>query len=311
MYLLRYFLSTLFVLGLLFLSFGQAAGVNLQVSTQELAADTVISPKPDSFNYVFPPKDRPNQLLEAFLADIAATSISLEKTMAKMTGVPPLLESQQGAEKEHRPVWILAVVFCLFLAVGVVRLIFPGDFNLIVDAFYNERTLQQVSKEDNMVTSWPYIFLYLIFSLALGLFILLIESAFTHYHLLNFENYLRISLLVSILFIVKILLIRFVSFVFELDKLVREYVTVLYLVYFNSMLFLMPFLLILLFVPVEYFKIVLILFSGIVTILFIYRFLRTFFRLFGNLTFSVFYLILYLCALEVAPVLILVKLLSS
>lgn len=311
MYLLRYFLITFFITGLLFLSYGQRTERDLPAAAQALSTDSLTPVQHDNFNYVFPPKDRPNQLMEAFLADIAATSISLEKTMAKMGGNLPLIESQQGKEKEQRPVWILAVVFCLFSAVGVVRMVFPADFNLIVDAFYNERTLQQVSKEDNMLTSWPYIFLYLIFSLAFGLFILLIESAFVHYHLLNFENYLRVSLVVSILFIVKILLIRFVSFVFELDKLVREYVTVLYLVYFNSMLFLMPFLLILLFVPVEYFKIVLILFSVIVSILFVYRFLRTFFRLFGNLTFSVFYLILYLCALEVAPVLILVKLLSS
>lgn len=311
MYLLRYFLITLFMAGLLFLSYGQRAVVGQQASSQEVTVDTMARIEPDTFNYVFPAKDRPNQLMEAFLAEIAATSVSLEKTMAKMGGVHPLMESKQGEEKEQRPVWILGVVFSLYLAVGLVRLFFPTDFNLIVDAFYNERTLQQVSKEDNMLTSWPYVFLYLIFSLAFGLFILLIESAFTHYHLLNFEYYLRVSVVVSLLFIVKILLIRFVSFVFELDKLVREYVTVLYLVYFNSMLFLMPFLLILLFVPVEYFKIVLILFSVIVSILFVYRFLRTFFRLFGNLTFSVFYLILYLCALEVAPVLILVKLLSS
>lgn len=77
---------------------------------------------------------------------------------------------------------------------------------------------------------------------------------------------------------VKILLVRFVSLVFEVDKLAREYVTVLYLVYFNSMLFLMPFLLVLVFVPVAYFKIALILFAVIASILFVYRFLRTFFQ---------------------------------
>src|SRR5690606_20799061 len=154
-------------------------------------------------------------------------------------------------------------------------------------------------------------FLYLIFSLALGLFIVLIESSFSQLAVLNGENYLRTTLLVAVLFVFKILLIRFIAVVFQLERLVREYVAVLYLVYFNSMLFLMPFLLVVTFVPGSYFKFVLILFAIIASILFIYRFLRTAFRLFGNLRFSIFYLILYLCALEVAPILILVKTLST
>ncbi|MEJ5054196.1 DUF4271 domain-containing protein [Sphingobacterium sp. MYb382] len=312
MHLLRYFFQSLLV----FVAMSQLAVAQRDTLTQpgvvaEMSADSTAHIVVDSFNYVFPPANRPNQLFVRFMAEIQANSVSLEKAMDAIGTQPRLVESAEGGKKEMRPTWVLAVVFILFFAVGLVRLIFPTDFMLIVDAYYNERTLQQVSKEDNMLTSWPYVFLYLIFSLALGLFMLLIESSFTHYYLLRFDNYLRVSLVVSLLFIVKILLIRFVSFIFELDRLVREYVTVLYLVYFNSMLFLMPFLLALLFVPSTYFKILLILFSVIVASLFVYRFLRTFFRLFGNLRFSVFYLILYLCTLEVAPILILVKLLSS
>ncbi|QBQ39876.1 DUF4271 domain-containing protein [Sphingobacterium psychroaquaticum] len=311
MYWFRYFLLTLFFSALALCSIAQQDTlVRDSVSPQEVPIDTVSVAQIDRFNYVFPPKDRPNQLLEMFLDDIKTNSLSLEKTLTRMGEVKPREVLAQGILKNYRPTWILVTAFLLFLAIGIVRLVFTTDFMLIVDAYYNERVLQQMSKEDNVLTSWPYIFLYLIFSLALGLFILLLESTFTNTGILNFENYLRVSLVVGVLFVVKILLVRFVSLVFEVDKLAREYVTVLYLVYFNSMLFLMPFLLVLVFVPVAYFKIALILFAVIASILFVYRFLRTFFRLFGNLRFSVFYLILYLCALEVAPILILVKLLS-
>lgn len=268
----------------------------------------------DTYNYIFPSTDRPNKLLEQFLSDIEHRSVNPVAALDYMQSINKSSESiphGQGEIKSERPVWVLVVVFLLFLAVALVRLAFPGDFTMIVQAYYDERTLQQVSKEDNMLTSWPYIFLYLIFSLALGLFIVLLESSFERFDVLSLENYLRTALLVALLFIIKILLIRFISFVFEIDRLVREYVTVLYLVYFNSMLFLMPFLLTVTLVPTTYFKILLILFSILVSILFIYRFLRTAFRLFGNLKFSVFYLILYLCALEVAPILILVRTLSN
>ncbi|NQD72582.1 DUF4271 domain-containing protein [Sphingobacterium shayense] len=282
--------------------------------SQELLHDVggaVDSTVIDAFDYVFPNEDRRNKLLEHFLDRIQENSIDPIKVIENLKDASGEPEMFHGKLKYERPAWVLASVFFLFLALGVVRLLFPVDFVMIVQAFYNERTLQQISKEDNMLTSWPYIFLYLIFSLALGLFILLIESSFSHLEVLNGENYIRTTLLVAVLFVFKILLIRFVSVVFQLERLVREYIAVLYLVYFNSMLFLMPLLLVVTFAPASYFKFVLILFSVIAGILFIYRFLRTAFRLFGNLRFSVFYLILYLCALEVAPILILVKTLST
>ncbi|RZF58425.1 DUF4271 domain-containing protein [Sphingobacterium corticibacterium] len=304
----RIFLSSILCL-MTSIVWGQEETTRLPV-----AIDSVEVSHVDTFNYVFPSEDRPNKLLEQFLFDIAQRSInpmaSLEYMGSRKESVHEL-QHKQGETKAERPVWVLLVVFLLFLAVALVRLAFPGDFSMIVQAYYDERTLQQVSKEDNMLTSWPYVFLYLVFSLALGLFIVLMESSFERLDVLSWENYVRTSFLVALLFIFKILLIRFISFVFEIDRLVREYVTVLYLVYFNSMLFLMPFLLTATLVPTTYFKILLILFSVSVSILFIYRFLRTAFRLFGNLKFSIFYLILYLCALEVAPILILVRTLSN
>lgn len=309
MYLLkRIFLSSLLCL-MISIVWGQEDTTRLPIAIDSMEVAEI-----DTFNYIFPPADRPHQLLEQFLSDIGQRSINPVASLDYMKSMSESAQStphRQGEVKGGRPVWVLLVVFLLFLAVALVRLAFPADFTMIVQAYYDERTLQQVSKEDNMLTSWPYIFLYLIFSLALGLFIVLMESAFQRFDVLSLENYVRTAFLVAVLFIVKILLIRFISFVFEIDRLVREYITVLYLVYFNSMLFLMPFLLTVTLVPTAYFKILLILFSILVSILFIYRFLRTALRLFGNLKFSIFYLILYLCALEVAPILILVKTLSN
>lgn len=308
-----YLLKRIFLSSILCLMIGVAwAQVDTTRSTR--MAERTEDGEIDMFNYVFPPQDRPSKLAERFLSDIGQRSINPIASLAYMKSLEEASDraSQPGGTiKSERPVWVLAVVFLLFLAIALVRLAFPADFTVIVQAYYDERTLQQVSKEDNMLTSWPYIFLYLIFSLALGLFIVLTESAFEHIEVLSMENYIRTSFFVALLFIVKILLIRFISFVFEIERLVREYVAVLYLVYFNSMLFLMPFLLTVTLVPTRYFNILLILFSILVSILFIYRFLRTAFRLFGNLKFSVFYLILYLCALEVAPILVLVRTLSN
>lgn len=308
-----YLLKRIFLSGILCLLFQFGWG-QAEVTDRYGVGDNPEMTATDTFNYVIPPEKRPNKFLDQFFADIQRRSVNMEAMLSYMKSLKDDSNTTpdiQGEKKNQRPEWILLMVFLLFLAIALVRIAFPRDFAIIVQAYYDERTLQQVSKEDNMLTSWPYVFLYLIFSLALGLFIVLIDSSFVRYDILSWENYLRTAFWVGLLFIVKILLIRFISFVFEINRLAREYVTVLYLVYFNSMLFLMPFLLTLTFMPTSYFNILLILFSVLVSILFIYRFLRTAFRLAGNLKFSIFYLILYLCALEVAPILILVKTLSK
>ncbi len=217
----------------------------------------------------------------------------------------------QGVSRAHRPLWVFVTAMILFLCVGIIRFIFPAEFHIIIDAYYRERLLQQISKEDSIATSWPYVFLYSIFSLALGLFIVVYMSGFRDAHFLTFGNYMRASGLIAILFILKILLVRFLSFVFRLQRLVREYITVIYLVYFNSVLFLLPFLLFIILSPAAYFNIILILFVVSISIMFIYRVLRTVLNVFGQTRFSISYLIIYLCTLEIAPILLLIRALGN
>ncbi|MCL7989361.1 DUF4271 domain-containing protein [Sphingobacterium sp. lm-10] len=216
-----------------------------------------------------------------------------------------------GIDRAQRPLWVFGTAMLLFLCVGMIRFIFPAEFHIIIDAYYRERLLQQISKEDSMATSWPYVFLYTIFSLALGLFIVVYMSSFRDAHFLTFGNYMRASGLIAVLFILKILLVRFISFVFGLQRLIREYITVIYLVYFNSILFLLPFLLFIILSPTAYFNIILILFVLSISIMFVYRVLRTVLNVFGQTRFSISYLIIYLCTLEIAPILLLIRALGN
>src|SRR5690606_30840079 len=128
---------------------------------------------------------------------------------------------------------------------------------------------------------------------------------------LTFNNFIRLSGFIGVLFVAKLLLIRFISVIFEAEKLARDYITVLYVVYFNSMIFLTPLLILAIFLPFFYLDYLLIFLVVCTVLLFSYRLIRTAWSLLGNLKFSIFYLILYLCALEIAPILILVKTLTN
>lgn len=263
--------------------------------------------------YVFVDPNRPNLWLDSLRQKLVVTDndfvswMEFTNSLVKDKHMPTMTASQ----KTDRPLWIIGVLILLFLGIGVVRLFFYSTFHNIINGFFNDRVLAQISKEDNVMTSWPYIFLYIIFSFSLGLFILLFQVAYNPMGEVSVGNFLKISALVGVLFVAKIVLIRIIAVIFEVERLVREYIAVLYLVYFNSMLILMPLLLFVTFFPTSYFKIILIFFLIVVSILFLYRFLRTAIGLVGNLKFSIFYLILYLCSLEIAPILILVKALNS
>src|SRR5690606_28441382 len=95
-------------------------------------------------NYAFRPVEAPKQLLEQFLADIQLRSIDHVQMLLSMRDAAPEPDGRQGLIKSERPTWVLLAVFTLFLAIAVVRLLFPGDFTRIVQAYFDERTLQQV-----------------------------------------------------------------------------------------------------------------------------------------------------------------------
>lgn len=313
-WLLLFFLSFFFVSSPAQVQHADSLQVDTTDSTARMPLDTLFVQDSLAREYVFLSENRSNPLLDSIRALITVEGNDFVAWMQRMEALQNDRDTPPPAKavyKNTRPAWILVVMLLLFLGIGLVRFVFRSAFQNIIQAYYNEQVTQDISKEDSLVTSWPYIFLYVLFSMSLGLFLLIYISAFGDSAMLTVENFFSLSAFVAVVFIVKILFIRLIAAIFELQRVAREYITVLYLMYFNTMLILMPFLLIVTFSPVEYFNILLILFAVIAAGLFIYKFILTAFRLLGQLKFSIFYLILYLCALEIAPILILIKALNS
>ncbi|NGM62447.1 DUF4271 domain-containing protein [Sphingobacterium sp. SGG-5] len=265
--------------------------------------------------YIYPAPSAGNPMLDSLRKYITVEGNDFIRWMHDMDALTQAdtvgYSKTTAAYKPVRPTWVVVVFIALALGIAMVRLFFAAMFRNIVLAYYDKQILQNMSKEDNMITSWPYIFLYILFSFSLALFLLVYTSSFHAMEVLTLKNFFNLSGIVALLFVLKILFVRGLALIFEIEKIIREYVLILYLVYFNSMLILMPVLLVLLFVPAFYFKFLLILFAGVVFMLFLYRFVVAALSLLGQLKFSIFYLILYLCSLEIAPILILVKMLNN
>lgn len=254
--------------------------------------------------YLYPSEDRPNKLADsirqAWIVKDGNFMLWLER--ASHLYETKRIDDNLPQIKTVRPAWVLIATLILFLIISVVRLLFSLDFQMFFKAMYDDKALKQVYKEGDIVTSWPYILLYIIFSLVVGLLISVLGGGE-----MSFQSFLRISLIIAVLFVLKILLVRFVSFIFEMDKVTTEYTTILYLIYFNATLILLPFLLSATLLQVNVYPYLGIICVVIVSALLFYRFFKTVSQFFGSEGFSIFYLILYLCSFEIAPILILVK----
>ncbi|WP_257658401.1 DUF4271 domain-containing protein [Parapedobacter lycopersici] len=217
-----------------------------------------------------------------------------------------------GNDRAGRDPWVIVTIGLLFLFLGIVRLAFPNEVMSIIQAFYNDRMLMQINKEDTLYSSWPFIFLYILFGFVTGMFLY-------HYNLYYLGHarahgvnvFLGISLFVIVLFVLKIIVTRLLGFVFDLQRMVREYVAVLYLSYFNAALVFLPIVLALSLLPVRDMLWVIPVSLILVLALLIFRFVKTANNLLGSYRFSKFYLFMYLCCLEIAPVLILIKVLDK
>jgi len=217
--------------------------------------------------------------------------------------------------RANRPLWIIAVTGLLLSIASVLRFVFPADVSLIVRAYYNQSLLSSLNKEESVFSSWPYVFFFLLFGFGAGLLIYLslLSGVFgvsgVGTSASGAISYLLISVFVMVLFGLKIITIRFLGFVFDSVRMLRRYITILYLAYFNAGIIFFLTAICISLLPFEYAAWLLWIGLILVALPLLVRLIYVTYELLVNYRFPKFYLIVYLCTLEIAPVLILIKVL--
>lgn len=229
-------------------------------------------------------------------------------------GMAPAFAAQGvlGEERPTRELWIFLTIALLISLVGLVRALFPVYFARIIGAYYDNTLLHQLSKEDSPFASWPYLLLYTVLGFSVGMFVFLaqLSGVFATAVETDVRFFLLISLSVILLFALKILIIRIIAYVFDVRRLFRNYVIVLFLCYFNVAFVLLAFALIMSLLPYEEGKWLVPLALSLSGLILLFRLGKTAVDLMRNYRFPIFYFIVYLCTLEIAPILILIKIVS-
>jgi len=248
--------------------------------------------------------------LESFAASIT------KNVLFDVHSKPPEQQRQKsllprGRPRNVRDPWIIVVLTGLLIFTGLLNVFFNRDIKIVFQSFYNKHALSQLDKEGGLINSWAFVGLFVLFSLTSGLVLYQLTIYYNYYQsLTGIRLFIAFSAAVSILFAIKFIVLKFIGFVFDIKRQVSEYITVLNLTYFNIAF-------VLLFVATCFSLLnshlipALLIFTLVsIAAIFAWQYLRKGVSIISDFRLHKFYLFIYLCALEICPVLILIKALN-
>ncbi|GAB7089031.1 DUF4271 domain-containing protein [Marinifilum fragile] len=223
----------------------------------------------------------------------------------------PLIKKGKLIESSQSD-WMVGVSLFVVILMAIIRFSFSKYLQRLIDAIINYQVSNNLFLEKNMRNLRGNIFLNGLFFINVSFFAVLyynywFSGSDNKNNLLTFFYTLAVFLLI---YFGKFVVIRTLAYIFDGAKEGKEYLHTVFIYNKNLGIFLLP---VTLSVPfIADFAAYLLLNAGIVIALIFYLF-----RLFRGIKIlfrkhvSIFYMILYLCALEILPLLVIYKLLKS
>jgi hypothetical protein len=233
---------------------------------------------------------------------------SLSKQLNEVTGKREEVDLRDGKFLPKGELWVLAIIGFLLILFAVLKNSFGKQLNAVVQSFYSNRALTNLNKEDNLVTSWSFLLLFIQFGFTIGMFFYLLAR----YRNIpqaqdGFVFFIWISVAVIVLYLLKIVVLRVIGFVFDISRPVHQYISILYLSYFNTSLLFVPVIIAFALSPAKYSSVYTVIGVSALILIFVFQFIRAAVNILSQYRFPKLYLFLYFCTLEFCPILILIK----
>jgi hypothetical protein len=222
----------------------------------------------------------------------------------------PQKKTGYGHNRKSRDPWIIIIIIGLILYTALLNVTLGSDIKNVFQSLYNKRPAQ-FDKEERRINLWTFLSLFLLFGLTFGLFLYQLAAYNNvYYNISGLQLFGFLSFIVIVLFSLKFLVLKFIAFLFDINRVVGEYITALYLTYFNIAFLFLPVALCFSLLAAQFIPYLLAIALLLIVIIFIWIYLRSSVNIISNFRFHKFYLFVYLCALEICPILILVKILD-
>ena len=200
----------------------------------------------------------------------------------------------------------------LLIMYALLRQAFPKYFNDLFRLFFRTTIKQRQIKEQLMQTPLPSILLNGFFVLSAGLYL---SFLIMHYKISPVENswllFLYCVLGLSGIYLLKFLGLKITGWVFSMKEAADSYLFIVFIINKMAGLLLLPFLVLLAFTSGNIYSIALTLSFFVIAGLLAYRFLLTYTVIRNQVKVNPFQFFLYLCAFEIAPLLLVYKLLLN
>jgi hypothetical protein len=204
------------------------------------------------------------------------------------------------------------VLLGLFFYFAALKTLFPKYLNNLIYIFLRITLRQQQLREQLLQTPLPSLMLNIFFLLAGGLYASLLLDYYSYRANDNFWiQALYCVAILALIYIGKFVLLKFTGWVFNLSKATDTYIFIVFLV--NKMLgiLLLPFLVLIAFYGGQAQQVFVTLSLILIVVLFAYRFIFSFGPIRAEIKVNPFHFFLYLCAFEIAPLLLIYKVLLS
>lgn len=301
---------------LLFLALSSVlAGYPLPVAAQSSGNPFDIAPRlksspADTSKSIDAPSGNPFEIIKK--AASADVPLPAKQDMPAPSTIPTTDRDDQTAEKSATepskgPLLFGIIVGMLILLALMITLLRPFIVK-VFKGFFNDNLLHQLHREQGALVLIPYQLLYLMFVINTGIFIfLLLQYLDVHIFQKDYVSWLSITALIAAMFLVKHILLLFLGWLFPIGKEMKVYSFTI--VVFNIVIgiLIVPFNVAIAYGPPEIAEAAVWLAIGILVLVYAFRSLRGLFIAGRFLALHKLHFLFYLCAVEIAPVLVFIK----
>lgn len=223
-----------------------------------------------------------------------------------------LLQNIIPSSYHFQPSWVMVLIVLSVMIVGYLFSAFNSRFVAVIKAFFSERFAEQLSREEHSLSHPSSVFLSLNFLLTSSLFVLLAIFSFDSSIVkFSFLAYLLVFGLMLAIYFIRIVSLKILGFIFDKPAVVNKYIFITYLVNQVVGMAFIPVIIFVAYGQPSFVNAFVYIGISLFVLEFLIRIGKGAAAVLSGGEVTLFYLLLYLCTLEILPLLFAWKLLEK
>ncbi|MBS1916574.1 MAG: DUF4271 domain-containing protein [Bacteroidetes bacterium] len=226
------------------------------------------------------------------------------------SGTPQAQFMEEHHPKSNEGLFYFFTGIILYFA--LIKVLFAKYFDNLISLFVRASLRQQQIREQLLQSPLPSLLLNILFIIVGGLYI---SFLFTYYRVVTGMNHWVLfagcSTLLFLIYMVKFIVLKLTGWIFNISKATDLYIFVVFMINKIIGILLIPFIVVLSFSERPAQEIVITISFCLIAFLFIYRFIASYPIVRHEIKVSILNFFLYLCAFEIAPLLLIYKVLLT